>query len=83
MFGVWLGSGFGGFFRIQRIPKGVVGPDVRAQRLDAARFVVEDDRPFVERAFGVFLFTPVHTVEIAGKPPDAAPHPDFGIVFPF
>lgn len=36
MFGVWLGSGFGGFFRIQRIPKGVVGPDVRAQRLDAA-----------------------------------------------
>ena len=25
MFGVWLGSGFGGFFRIQRIPKGVVG----------------------------------------------------------
>lgn len=36
MFGVWLGSGFGGFFRIQRIPKGVVGPDVRTQRLDAA-----------------------------------------------
>ena len=83
MFGVWLGSGFGGFFRIQRIPKGVVGPDVRAQRLDAARLVVEDDRPFVDRAFGVFLFAPVHTVEIAGKPSDAAPHPDFGIVFLF
>ena len=55
MFGVWLGSGFGGFFRIQRIPKGVVGPDVRTQRLDAARFVVEDDRPASSgNAFGVF-----------------------------
>ena len=81
MFGVWIGCGFGRLFRLQRIPKGVVGPDVRAQRLDAARLVVEDDRPLVERAFGVFLFAPVHPVEIAGKPSDAASRPYFGIVF--